>query len=248
MTDQSNVFGDQPVTPPVDTTPVQIKPEDLLKNIKNEHGEQKYKTLEDALVALDHSQKYIPELKNQLTGTNSELQALKEQVGKFSNIEETVQRLLEQQTTPTVTPVEVTGLDEQAVRKLVADSLNTERVNATLSSNQQKVNDALLGKFGDKAVEMLDVKAKELGTTRQALGELAKQSPDVVLALFGNPVHKDSNPTVSNQRTPVPKPVIETSKKPDHSLLSGIHANRKEQGNRFAELRNEVYTKYGIDS
>jgi len=246
MTD--NVFGDQP-TPVDDTTPAATRaPEDLLKNIKNENGEQKYKSLEDALIALDHSQKYIPELKNQLTGTQSKLQELEQKVGKYDNIEETVQRLLANQPTPAATPPGKSGLDEQEVRKLLNEGLQAQRQAEILTSNQQKVNEKLLSKYGEKATEVLDAKAAELGTTRQALGELAKQTPDIVLALFETPTSKDPTPSVPSRRTPDPKKFNDAPRKPEKSLLSGPGANRTDQGNRFAELRKAKYGEYGIDS
>lgn len=247
MTD--NVFGDQP-TPanPTPATPSANGYEDLLKNIKNDSGEQKYKTLEDALVALDHSQKYIPELKNQLSGYQSEVQGLKEKVNQFGNIEETVQRLLAKQPEPSATPAVNPGLDEQAVRNLVEASLQSQRQAEVLGANQRKVNDTLVSKFGEKAIEKLDAKAAELKTTRQALGELAKQNPDLVLALFSEAGSKDPTPAVSSRRTPDPKPVVDPTRKPEKSLLSGPGANRREQGDYFGKLRAETYAKYGIDS
>jgi|ERR1700754_353260 len=246
MTD--NVFGEQP-TPAATTPPTPSNVEDLLKNIKNENGEPKYRTLEDAIIALDHSQKYIPQLKHQLSDYETRLAEQEQKVDKFMNIEESVQRLLaQQQNPPAVTPPAATGLGEQDVIKLVQESLNAERVNATLSSNQNKVNDALVSKFGEKAKEALEAKAIELGTTRQALGELAKQNPDIVLALFATPPSPTNNPSVSSLRTPPPKKVTEAPTKPERSLLSGPGANRTEQGAYFSKLREEKYKQYGIDS
>jgi hypothetical protein len=249
MADQPNVFGnesapDQDITSPAPNTNSNLG--DLLKNIKNENGEQKYKSLEDALVALDHSQKYIPELKNQLTGTQAQLEEMKAQMAKFNNIEESVQRLLAQQQTQRETPPEVTGLDEQAVMKLVQDSLKQSEQVKLLMSNQQKVNDALVGKYGEKAIEVLDAKAAELHTTRQALGELSKQNPDLVLALFSTPANKEPNPAVNGRRTPNPQPVVEELEKPTKSLLSGVSA--REQADRLVKIRQAVYNKYDVQN
>lgn len=249
MADQASVFGEQAAPAPVTTPATPAAPanlDNLLSGIKNEAGEQKYKSLEDALVALDNSQKYIPELKSQLTGTQEKLREVEEKMTKFGNIDETVQRLLAQQQTETAatTPV-ASGLDEQAVLKLVQATLTQNSQAATQVTNQQKVNDVLVGKFGDKAVEVLDAKAAELHTNRQALGELAKQNPDLVLALFGTAPTKDHNPTVGGRRTPDPIPSNGELAKPTKSLLAG--ATGKEQAARFAAIRNSIHTKYGVE-
>lgn len=248
MADQpTNVFDGEGNPPAVNNAPpANSNLEDLLKNIKNENGEQKYKSLEDALVALDHSQKYIPELKNQLSGTQTQLDEMKSEMAKFSNIEESVQRLLAQQQTQRETTPEATGLDEQAVIKLVQDSLKQTKQIEMLNANQQKVNDALVGKYGEKAIEVLDSKAAELHTTRQALGELSKQNPELVLALFNQPANKEPNPAVSSRRTPPPQHVTEGLRKQEKPLLSGVSA--KEQADRFSEIRQALHEKYGIDS
>lgn len=250
MADQPvNVFsGDQPpVTPPV-TQPVATPPtnslEDLLKNIKNEQGEQKYKSLEDALVALDHSQKYIPELKSQLTGTVEELNRVKEQMSKFENIEDTVQRLLAQQqkTQHTTDPVN-SGLDEQAVIKLVQDSLQQSKSHEIAEANMKLVNDTLVSKFGDKVIDVLESKAKELNTTRKSLGELSKSNPKLVLALFEDGKPKVTNPTVPSRTTspPTDKP----NNEPKRSMLSGVSV--RDQAAEMKRLRDQVFEKHGID-
>lgn len=251
MADQpnDNVFngeGTPVVQPPAATPPAAPNLDDLLANIKNESGEQKYKSLQDALIALDNSQKYIPQLKSQLTGTEEKLKEMQEKIAKFGNIDETVQRLLAQQRqSDGDTPPQVVGLDEQAVLNLVKKSLSMTKQAEMFEANQKRVNDALLGKFGEKAIETLDAKAAELHTTRQALGELAKQNPDLVLALFPQSTVKDHNLTVSSRRTLPPTQDHVLPPKPEKSLLSG--ASSKEQAARFAQLRDSVKAKYGID-
>lgn len=250
MPDPANVFDGAPApaaTPPVvpaAATPPANSLEDLLKNIKNENGEQKYKSLEDALVALDHSQKYIPELKTQLTGTVEELNRVKEQMSKFENIEETVQRLLAQQQKPQAptSPVN-SGLDEQAVMKLVQESLQLSKQTEAMDSNLKQVNDALVGKFGEKAIDTLEAKAKELNTTRQALGELAKSNPKLVLALFETHPEKPPSPTMPSRRTP--DPVNQQPTMPTRSMLSGVSV--RDQAAYMSKIRDGVYTKHGID-
>lgn len=251
MPDPANVFdGNQPpanpnggANPPA---PEFTNLEDMLKGIKNENGEQKYKTLADALTALDHSQKYIPELKNQLTETQKQLAEVQEKAKKLDTVEETVQRLLAQQQPPQRdTDPPVVGLDEQAVLKLVNDSLTKAEQIKAMEGNQKAVNDALVSKFGDKVIEVLDIKAKELNTTRQALGELAKSNPKLVLALFDSHSNQNNNPTLPSRRAPDPV-VREPVNKPSKSLLAGVSI--KEQASELAKIREQVFRKHGVDN
>lgn len=251
MADQPNNVFDGTTPPAGEPTPsgVQNPPsdnlQDLLKNIKNDQGEQKYKSLEDALVALDHSQKYIPELKTQLSGTQQELNEMKVKMEKFGNIEETVQRLLAQKQEPQAhTPPSATGLDEQAVMKLVQQSLQARESQTQMQVNQKTVNDALVAKFGDKVIETLESKAKELNTTRQALGELAKNNPKLVLALFETHT-QNINPTLPSRRTPEPMKPNPASERPAKSMLSGVSV--RDQAARLNQIRDGIYTKHGID-
>lgn len=240
-----NVFnGDSTTTTTTTTAPSNL--EDLLKNIKNDDGQPKYKSLEDALIALDHSQKYIPELKNQLTGTNTQLEAMKAEIAKFGNIEETVQRLLAQRQSTAATTPEAKGLDEQAVRKLVEDSLSTQQQAQQAQTNQKQVSDALVSKYGEKAIEVMEAKVAELHITKQVLGDLAKQNPALVLALFNTSAQKEVNPTVGSNRTPPPKTVTNTVGRPEKSILSG--ATMKDQASYLDKIKAEVWAKHGITS
>ena len=68
MTDQLFTNSESTPTPTPVTTTISDNPyADLLRNIKNEDGNQKYDTIQKALEALSHSQTYIPQIKSQLT-------------------------------------------------------------------------------------------------------------------------------------------------------------------------------------
>ena len=51
---------------------------ELLKEIKNDKGEQKYKTPEEAFKALKHAQDYIPTLHQQIDALKAEKEALED--------------------------------------------------------------------------------------------------------------------------------------------------------------------------
>src|SRR3546814_3550269 len=69
-------------------------------------------------------------------------------------------------------PPITSGLDEQAVMKLVQQTLNQNKQSETIKSNQSKVQEALKAKFGDKAQEAVAAKAAELGVSPSELGDL----------------------------------------------------------------------------
>ena len=245
MDDQSNIFNPEPANTPAPPEPKAPNPyETMLKGIKNENGEQKYKTLEDALVALEHSQKYIPELKSQLSEANSELERIKSETSNHENIEDVVQRLLAKREPSADTPPVVAGLDEQAVMNLVKQSLGQSEAEKLALANMKQVHDTLVSKFGDKAKEVLTNKASELGTTVEELGNLAKANPKMVLAMF--PAHvKDPAPTVGNRRTPPPTKIIEGIPMPEKSLLAG--ASNKARAEFMDKIKAGVYAKYGVE-
>ena len=72
---------------------------------------------------------------------------------------------------------------------------------------------------------------------------LAKKSPAMVLALFGEK-HGVSNPSMGTHVPPMSNPAIEPVKRPDKSVLSG--ATAKEQGEMMRKIKEEIYRKHGI--
>lgn len=245
MADQAESFG--VATPTGEAAQTQPTLEDMLKGIVNENGEQKYKTLEDAIRALDHSQKYIPELKSQLSGYNNKVSELEAKVAQFGNIEDTVQRLLAQKTETTqATPAATTGLDEQAVMRLVQQSLEQRSAADVAEANFKLVNKSLIEKYGDKTTEVVAAKARELGTTPEALVELSKTSPAVVQSLFQTPAHSDPSRSSGGRAAPVPQVVHSEAKKPEgKSLLVGI--TDKARGAYWHDLYKEVVSAAGYD-
>lgn len=76
-------------------------------------------------------------------------------------------------------PEEDKGPDvEEVVKQLLAK----QKAQEAAQSNEQKVKEALVNKYGSKAGEMYKAKATELGVD---LDQLTAQSADAVIALFG---------------------------------------------------------------
>ena len=154
----------------------------MLQEIKNEKGEPKYKTLEDAVKALQHSQAYIPSLAADKQRLEQELADAKAKADKVAELEATVARLLEQK--PAATPAQA-SVDENVIEELVTRSLTRAEAQKTAQQNTQTVIASVAAKFGDKAEEVFYGKAAELGMSRAEINQLAATKPKAVLSLLG---------------------------------------------------------------
>lgn len=214
---------------------------DQLKTIVNEDGQQKYGTVDKALEALKHSQSFIPTLQSEKTALEAEVVKLREQVAQNKGVQDVVDELSNRQQSNQSDHSE-TPLGEERIAEIVANALKQRDTVNVQSGNAQKVEEALKGKFGDKTKEVIVAKAKELGTTPAKLGELAKDSPEMVLALFSaKPTQSSATTTSYNFNS---DPQKETLQRPEKSLLSG--ATNKEQLEFMQKVRAEVYAKYDI--
>ena len=262
MTDQSNVFSTTQQAAPAPTPegqqaasaqPVpteQVQPQsgnafsDQLMNIKTEDGRQKYDTVEKALEALAHSQTHIPSLQGKLTDSETELTKLREELAKREGVQEVYDKLTQhqQQVKDEGNPSDI-PLGEDAIAQMIEATLNKRTEAQTSTSNSQKVNDALVSSYGDKASAVVQSKAKELNITPEELGVLAAKSPDMVLALFTNSNTSTSLTTGSYNKgfsTPEDKPLG----RPEKSLLSG--STTQAQLDYMKLIKEQVYKKYNV--
>lgn len=248
MSDQASVFEQTPpqsVTPDVTATPELNALADQLKTITNADGNQKYDSLPKALEGLANSQTYIPELQGKLTTVEAENAALKEKLAKTEAVEDVVSRLTQNQQ---AAPVEVTpqpsGLDENAVIKLLEQVTTQKAVLAAESANEQKVSDALLEAFGDKAGEVMAAKAAELNTSIEALQKQSRENPQLVLAAF-NQQPTQTGPTTGSVNIPrIQAPQPDRVAAPEKSVLTG--ATAKEQTDFMDKIREQVWRDNGI--
>lgn len=250
MADQpTDVFSNDPT--PLSDPQQQPSPsnifEDQLKNIKNENGEQKYDSLPKALEGLANAQSYIPQLKTELQTKEAELAELRKQLEGRASVEEVVSRLTAQQESqkaPEQTPAqEAQGLDEKAVAEMFNRFTSQQAKESLSASNAERVRTALTEKFGDKAQEAVQQKAKELGMTPDGIRALASQSPQAALALFGG-ASLSPQPTTSSLNFPLSSPAPQELKRPEKSLLSG--ASSKEQAAFMRQIKEEIYRKYEV--
>lgn len=191
MSDPTSIFNGQntEATPqqPAGTAPanVQIDPTvlTLLGEIKNERGEPKYKTLQDAIVALKHSQEYIPTLTTQLSQKDSELATARAEAAKIAELERTLQALTQKTTEEPTSPNP--GLSKEQIAELVSQTLTQRQQEELAQSNARAVAQALQSQFGTEAEKKYNEKAAELGMTVAELNALSMRSPKAVLGMLG---------------------------------------------------------------
>lgn len=205
----TDIFDDNgtPTPAPVVVPPSQPVLPDSLKDMVGEG--KKYASVEAALASIAPAQGHITKIEQE----NAEL---RQKVAEAIAVEEVYKKLTEANANNGVTPP-VAGLDEASVAALVAKQLETREANAIRVANESRVRDALVGKYGDKAKEVYEAKAKELGVGVDFLNEVVRRSPKAAEELFGvKQKEAGAAPTtpsintgaLSNTRPPVERPRI----------------------------------------
>lgn len=203
---------------------------DKLKSIVNDNGEQKYKTVEDALEALGHANNHIRTLEDERKKDRSTLQDLQGEIEKRASVEDVVKTLINREDpVPQQTKSENNnGLDEKAVSVLIQKEIENRNTQSVKESNYKTVVDTLSQKFGDKAIEVVKKKSQELGIEPTELADIARDKPQLVLGLFdtvssqttGNPSESTYSPQTSN-KGPAERPTVK------RSAARGGYTNKK---------------------
>ena len=188
MTD--SIFNDAGATPPGNSGTPAGTPSNtdelgtLLAGIKNERGEQKYKTVNDALKALGHSQAFIPELQSKVKQTEDQMNQAAEKLRELDALKDTVAQLTERltQKTPETPGAQVSEAD---IAEIISRQMAAKQLQEQQASNTSMVTVALGKQFGDKAAEVFYGKAQELGMSKEQINQLAASAPQAVLTMFG---------------------------------------------------------------
>lgn len=239
MADQASIFGNQnsPVTPDPtggsNTPNASLDPSlaNLLTEIKNERGEPKYKTLQDALVALKHSQEYIPQLTQKLNEQTMELTTLKGEVGKMTELEKAVQALTQQVSNPSTNGPAIT---EEQIANLVTKTLTKTQQEAVAKKNLEDVASLVSQKFGTEAEKLFYDKGKELGLSPEEFNALAAKTPKAVLRLLGV-----EGTSTQNTGAPTTSTINASGFTPQPNSLVGKNTKSAIVGATTQELRQE---------
>lgn len=159
---------------------------DLLSGIRNEKGEQKYKTLKDAIVGLQNAQEYIPDLKQTLLNKDIEIEKLRAEAKRVADLEEAVKKLTERRSDEGLPPKSISEQDiAELVNRSLDSTLSQREMIAAQKQNIKSVVDALQSTFGADAEKKFYDKATELGMTVAEFNALAAKSPKMVLSTLG---------------------------------------------------------------
>lgn len=206
MSDQTDVFTNPEEgnkTPPQQSNDYS----NLLANIKNEKGEQKYKNIEEALKALQNSQEYIPKLHQEIDSLKSQKSTLEEQYEKALSISEKIDLLLDERDNsgapyleedkPNLPP----KVEEPPQQNLNTDDLyrdfrqrmRNEEASLVQQRNLAEVNSVLSQMYGEKSYEYIANKSTEYGMTVEQMKNLAATNPKAALNLLGVSGKKEMN-------------------------------------------------------
>lgn len=148
-----------------------------LSMIVNENGEQKYKSVDEALKGAAHAQSHISTLTSKL----AELEKANERATTLESVMEAMSNSTEQQ----VVPTSVAGLDETQVAEMFNNFYNTAEHEKVAAANEQNFSSDLTKAYGDKARETMQAKALELGVDESFVRDMARKSPVAAKKLLG---------------------------------------------------------------
>ena len=216
-----------------------------LKTITREDGTPKYASIDVALDAIVHKDNHIAQLE-------AEAQVLAEMARENETLKQTLERLkgnTMNEEKPNSRPAESGGLSEEAVNEIVERKLTGRQQTEAAINNVKRVQTTLVSRFGSEAAaqQAIIARAKELGVSTEKLKLDSAQSPDYVLALFGNSTHVPA-PNTGTVNLSRPQPTDNEVKRPDKSVISGRGATDRSQTDLMADIRRSIYKKHGITS
>ena len=220
---------------------------DVLSDITNDKGEPKYKDVDTALAALKASQEHIAKLEAEAAEKDNELSTTREELAKIGSVDDFVKRLTENNSAPNTSTKEAEAPEfkPEDVAKIVAEQLAEKEKTSTVQNNITKVNEALVGKYGEKAAEIVKQKAASVGSTPAKLQELAGENPALVLGLFDGVSLPNSDPSTQGDVINNLEPKNEEGlQKPEKSLMLG--ASNKDVIEYMKKIRADVYKKLDI--
>ena len=164
---------------------------DPLNLFANEDGSPKYKSLEDAAKGWQNAQEHIKKLEEENRTFRSELD-------KRLSAEKVLEEI-KATTNHGEKPSQDVSTD--AIMDLVDKRLTERTVQETMQANQKAVKKALEDKYGAKAGEVFKSTVEKLGLNAETVTQLAGQSPQAVLAMFGTQTGNVPSKTESSVRT-----------------------------------------------
>lgn len=221
----------QPVTPATTTNQPSSGDNvaDLLKLIVNDKGEPKYKTIQDALVGLQHANAHIQTLvteKRQVEQEKLSLQTAAEKVAELERVVSELTKAPPPQATPAV-------IDPTQIQELVSQAISETKTKEEQKQNTSVVVNAAKQTFGEKAEELFYSRAQDVGLSREQINSLAASSPQAALKILGLA-------SQSGSPTPTQKTIMNTTEAvPNTDTFISRNTERLPVGATFQEMSRE---------
>jgi hypothetical protein len=213
-------MSDQDVFKEEKETPTLV--EDKLKLLLREDGTPKYESVDKAIDALIHSQEHIKKLEEERERERENLSKMQAQEERLRELENTFKSLSEKKTESAPNTTAREEVDSAKLEDLISKTLADRQVKEATVKNINTVSDILSQKFGDRVIEVVTAKTKELGITVDRLKEMAGESPNLVLTLFNEkPRTSPSSSIESSVRLPLNQKQAIERPKLDKPLMSG---------------------------
>jgi DNA repair exonuclease SbcCD ATPase subunit len=231
-------------------TQMQSSATDLLTLIKNDSGQPKYASIEEALKSVAHSQTHIATLESEARQKD---QAISEYESKVRELTERVQTLeaasdylkrIDMSNTNTEQSQEKDqsqAVDETTIASLIQKHLAEAESKKNRQDNLNKVMATLSTNHGDSVGKVLQDGMKAYGFNEQQVQELASNNPSAFLKLF------DIKPAPTTQlKSTIISPLPNQSDGSELPKAKG--KSMKDQVAYVRELRSAIGKKYGITS
>lgn len=199
-TNQETPDQEQKGTANTQTTTNSSSFDTLLSEIRNERGEPKYRSVEDGLNALKHSQEHIYKMQAERKQLEDEIAELRRKAEEIASLKETVEKLTQRGSEP---GQQNSQIDEEKLASLVDSRLSQRQQEELALSNQREVANKLKEKFGDKAKDVFYQKASQMGLDSKDIESLSARSPKAVLTMFGidgDAAHKQATQSPAQSR------------------------------------------------
>jgi len=183
------IFGNdgKEVTPPVQQTQTNTDPyANLLGMILNERGEQKYKTIEEALKGAAHAQTYIGQQAQERRELEARLAEASAKQSRERELEETLNKLMSQRdTSSSQSQTQTSAPVPDDIAAMVLKQLDARKDQEIAAQNQKSVAESFVSKYGAEAEARYNAAAQELGISVSDLNSMAAKSPKAVLKALG---------------------------------------------------------------
>ena len=218
--------------------------DDLLGVIKNDNGEKKYSSIEEALKGAAHGQDMIRTLKEEAEEKNKLLEErekqMRERAERLQVLEEATASLESYKAKNTMQVNQPTS--DVDINTIVAQQLEALEVRKTKESNLNTVMESLKSEYGERASEVLQASMKEMGMTQAQTVALASENPKAFIRLFAGKAQGTATQNKSSIRTEGLDIQTQTPVKKNKPHTT------KEMVEVLREVKSRVHAKLGVET